>query len=283
MFSSNFQTKDSLQNGVPASDSRMFGQAPLSTKWRWPASWSGMLGARKTRRQTLAHIKWPFYTGAGASHSVGEISRGMYYILKRILSDTYCIYFFHPIWGASPFWLYQPTNDEQNNQTNEGTNAVERRLRRRGLFLGSKLGGSTNFSIRWSASFCRLGEDDIRNTSVTENGRMVGWIGWIGWLNFVWKFCGCVAESFFWLLPKKWWFRSQGNCCWKGVDFVCCCFCFCYLLVAEKRFCLSNSSQFFEVKETRPFFQKSSFKRWHIQILRNSDWKIQKLVDTSRL
>ena len=77
MFSSNFQTKDSLQNGVPASDSRMFGQAPLSTKWRWPASWSGMLGARKTRRQTLAHIKWPFYTGAGASHSVGEISRGI--------------------------------------------------------------------------------------------------------------------------------------------------------------------------------------------------------------
>ena len=37
-----------------------------------------MLGARKTRRQTLAHIKWPFYTGAGASHSVGEISRGMH-------------------------------------------------------------------------------------------------------------------------------------------------------------------------------------------------------------
>ena len=36
-----------------------------------------MLGARKTRRQTLAHIKWPFYTEAGASHSVEEISRGM--------------------------------------------------------------------------------------------------------------------------------------------------------------------------------------------------------------
>ena len=39
-----------------------------------------MLGARKTRRQTLAHIKWPFYTGAGASHSVEEISRGIEYI-----------------------------------------------------------------------------------------------------------------------------------------------------------------------------------------------------------
>ena len=77
MFSSNSQTKYSLQNGVPASDSRMFGQAPLCTK-RWClASWSGMLGAIKNRRQTLAHIKWSFYTEAGASHSVEEISTGM--------------------------------------------------------------------------------------------------------------------------------------------------------------------------------------------------------------
>ena len=77
MFSSNSQTKYSLQNGVPASDSRMFGQAPLCTK-RWcPASWSGMLGAIKNRRQTLAHIKWSFYTEAGASHSVEEISTGI--------------------------------------------------------------------------------------------------------------------------------------------------------------------------------------------------------------
>ena len=37
-----------------------------------------MLGARKTRRQTLAHIKWPFHRGAGASHSVEEISTGIH-------------------------------------------------------------------------------------------------------------------------------------------------------------------------------------------------------------
>lgn len=34
------------------------------------------------------------------------------------------------------------------------------------LFFVEAAGGSTNFSIRWSASFCRLGEDDIRNALV---------------------------------------------------------------------------------------------------------------------
>ena len=44
-----------------------------------------MLGARKTRRQTLAHIKWPFYTEAGASHSVEEISRGIAVLVSAMV------------------------------------------------------------------------------------------------------------------------------------------------------------------------------------------------------
>ena len=36
------------------------------------------------------------------------------------------------------------------------------------IFFFEAAGGSTNFSIRWSASFCRLGEDDIRNALVLK-------------------------------------------------------------------------------------------------------------------